>query len=293
MSFFRTYRSPSIGGTGRKDAFAEVNLTSTQLRGIGGAFPGEVGQLYGNLYQMVQNRSGGAITVGQAVSLVIGDANRFGNLTAASTTSVLTTDDTLDAGLSGSEAWPGYVGVTAGAFATTTAETRRQILANSSAAGASTITVANDDFSDGIVNGAAANSPDVITTPGNTYDYEAFCPWEVTLSDLDALVTSVVQGVVVSTTIADDSFGIIQIAGVAMALVDGTADVLAGSMLYPSGTAGTLILWPVGAPDAAGVTGSNFIAGRTLNTFTDASTGLRMILLQQALPPLIPYPINP
>lgn len=293
MSFFRTYVSPTLGGIGRYQAFTDVNLTAAQLRSVGGAYPGEVAPYLGNLYQMVQNRSGGALAIGDAVSLYFGAAGRIGNLTANSTTSIIETDDTLDAFLAGSESWPGYVGVTAGAFATTAAETRRQILANSTTASASTITVAQADFSDGLVNGAASLSPDVIASVGATYDYEVFCPWEVVKSDLDALITSVPQGVVCSTTIADGNFGIIQIGGIAMANVDGTTDLVAGDLLIPDAAAGVLSKWVVTTtdPTTAQVNQANYLFGRILGAYTANSVGLRMVQMMNR--PLFPHAINP
>jgi hypothetical protein len=292
MAFFRTYISNSLGSLGRKDIFTDVNLTAAQMRGVGGGFPGEVAPLYGNLYQLVQNRSGGALAVGDVVSLSFADAARIGNLTANSTTSVLETDDTLDANLSGSDQWPGYIAVTAGVFATTADEQRRTILANSVAAGASTVTIAAADFSDGLVQGAASNSPDVIATPGATYDYEIVCPSEVVKTDLDALVTSIGQGVVVSTTIADDNFGVIQIGGIAMAKVDGTTDLVAGDLLIPDAAAGVLSKWVVTTtdPTTAQVNQAAYVFARIFGAYTNNGVGLRMVQLLNR--PLFPHPIN-
>ena len=292
MAFFRTYISASLGNLGRKDIFTDVNLTAAQLRAVGGGYPGEVGTLFGNLYQIIQNRSGGALAVGDVVSLSFADAARIGNLTANSTTSVLETDDTLDSNLSGSDQWPGYIGVTAGVFATTADEQRRTILGNSVAAGASTVTIATADFSDGLVNGAAANSPDVIATPGATYDYEIVCPSEVVKTDLDALVTSIGQGVVVSTTISDDNFGVIQIGGIAMAKVDGTTDLVAGDLLIPDAAAGVLSKWVVTTtdPTTAQVNQSAYVFARIFGAYTNNGVGLRMVQLLNR--PLFPHPIN-
>lgn len=291
MSFFRTYVSPTLGGTGRKDAFAEVNLTLAQLFAIGGAFPGETGCLWGKRYQLVQNRSGGDMTVGQAASMYFGAASRIGNLTSASTTSILTTDDTHDAGLSGSRDFPGQVGVTAGVFATTAAEQRRDILASAVATTASTLTIAEADFSDGTTNGAASLSPDVIAAVDNTFDYEVVCPWEVTLADSDALITSLCHGIVVSTTITNGNFGIVQLPfGLAMANVDGTVDLVAGDYLAVGSTGGVLEKW---APTTTAATLAQLIqgltvCGRIMGAYTANSTGLRLI--QLGLGPVAPQP---
>lgn len=283
MSFFRTYLSASLGSLGFKDIFTDVNMTYKQILSVGGGFPGETCPLFGNLYQLVQNRSGGALAVGDAVSLLLGDANRTGNLTAASTTSILTTDDTLDSNLAGNQDYPGYVAVTAGALATTADEALRRILNNSTDTGASTITVAVADFSDGTTNGAASNSPDVITTPGATYDYEVFCPWEVVKTDVDAVATCIMQGVVRSTSITDDQFGIIQISGVGLAKVDGTTDVGAGDLLIPDSASGILSKGTLGTNDA-------YACARILNPYTNNGVGLRLV--QFLNNPLFPRPVS-
>ncbi len=301
MSFFRTYVSKSLGSIARFQAFTDVNLTRAQAMAIGGGFPGETVALWGNLYQLVQNRSGGALAIGDVVSLNIADATHIGNLTAASTPDILTTDDTHDSGLAGSESWPGYVGVTATAFATTAAETRRQIRANTPAAGASTLTLAGGPeytgYADGIQQGNPNVDPDIIGTvaapPDANYDYEVFCPWEVVKSDLDALLTSIPQGVVVSTSITDDYFGIIQIGGICMANVDGTTDLVAGDLLIPDAAAGVLSKWVVTTtdPTTAQINQAAYIFGRILGAYTNNGVGLRMI--QMLNRPLYPQVINP
>lgn len=295
MAFFRTYISPSIGSFGRWQLFNDVNLTYVQLRSIGGSYAGETGCVFGNTYQIVQNRSGGDLAIGDAVSLYFGAAARIGNLTGASSTSLLVTDDTHDANLSGNKDYPGYIGVTAGVFATTAAEQRRQIFSNTPAAGASTVGITDPDagdLSDGSVNGAVGNSPEIITGPDATYDYEIFCPWEVVKADLDALATSLVQGVVCSTVITNGQFGVIQVGGVAMANVDGTTDLVAGDLLIPDSAAGVLSKWVVTTtdPTTAQVNQSNYVAGRILGAYTNNGVGLRMI--QMLNRPLLPQTLN-
>lgn len=295
MAFFRTYISASIGSFGAWQVFNDVNFTQAQLFSVGGGKPGETGTFRGNGYQLVQNRSGADITIGQAVSLYFANANRIGNLTGASSTSLLVTDDTLDAGLSGNKDWPGFVGVTAGVFATTAAEQRRQIYSNSTAAGASTIGITDPnagDLVDGPVNGAVGNSPEIIATPDATYDYEVFCPWEVVPANIGAKATSVVQGVCCSTVISNGQFGVIQVSGVCMVNVDGTTDLVAGDPLIPSATAGALALWvPTNLdPTQAQLYQSRFVFGRIVGAYTNDGVGLRMVIMENR--PLLPQTIN-
>jgi hypothetical protein len=295
MAFFRTYVSASIGSFGRWQLFNDVNMTQAQLFSVGGGYPGETGCVFGNVYQIVQNRSGGDLVIGDAVSLYFGAAARIGNLTAGSSTSLLVTDDTLDANLAGNKDWPGYVGVTAGVFATTAAEQRRQIFNNSVDAGASTIAITDPnagDLVDGPVNGAVGNSPEVIATPGATYDYEVFCPFEVVKTDLDALITSIPQGTVCSTVITNGQFGVIQVGGICMSNVDGTTDLVAGDLLIPDAAAGVLSKWVVTTtdPTTAQVNQSAYLFGRILGAYTNNGVGLRMI--QMLNRPLLPQTIN-
>lgn len=291
MAFFRTYISKSLGALPLYQMFSDVNMTRREAQSVGGGFPGETCPLWGGLFQLVQNRSGGDITIGQNVSLYFGAAARIGNLVVASTPAVLTTDDTLDSDLAGSDMWPGWVGVTAGVFATTAAETRRRIETNSTAAGASTITVAGGPlytgFTDGIVQGDPRLDPDAIGTiaapPDATYDYETFCPWEVVLSDADSILTSTVQGTCCSTTITNGKLGVIQIQGIAMANVDGTTDLVAGDRLIADSASGVLSKYVAGTSDPA------LVYARILGAYTNNGVGLRMVQLMNR--PLFPYPI--
>lgn len=294
MSFFRTYLSRSIGGTGRFQAFSDVNMTLAQIQSVGGGFPGEVATLWGQRYQLFQNRSGGAMTIGQTASLYFGAASRVGNLTGASSTYLLVTDDTHDAGLAGNKDYPGYIGVTAGVFATTAAEQRRQIFNNTPAAGASKVGIIDPDagaLSDGPVNGAPGNDPDIIAAVDATFDYEVVCPWEMVPADNTNLVTSLVQGIVCSTTIANGNFGVLQLDGLAMANVDGTTDLVASDYLAQSTTPGVLVKW---APTTTAATLAQLIQGlgvraRIMGAYTNDGVGLRMI--QLGLGPLFPQPV--
>lgn len=283
----------SLGfGNAKYKAMQDFNYATPQSLWLGVPYLGQCFSVWGNVYQVVQNRSGGALAVGDAVSLSFADAARTGNLATGATGAVLLTDDTLDSGLAGAEVAPSYVCVTAGALATTADMQRRFILGNSTAAGASTIIVAKATPSDGSINGTDILSAEIITgTVDNTYDYDVFCPGEVVKADADALATQMVQGIVVSTSITDDYFGIIQIAGVAIAKVDGTTDLAAGDRLITDSAAGVLskfVFTNTAATTIQGEQGTNTV-GRILNAYTNNGVGLRHIQLLNR--PLVIYPI--
>lgn len=274
--------APALNAGGWK-MLQDFNFSSlTAEAGIGGATPGMTFWFQGRLFQVIQNRSGGALAQGDVVGLYYADAARTGNLQTGSTAAVLKTDDTLDSGLSGSREYPGYVDTTAGVLATTDNMEQHQILANDSASGASLITIAQFDRSLGSGIAATSTAEALSTTPDNTYDYEVFCPWEVVKTDADAGVsTAIPQGVVISTSITDDYFGIIQIKGVGLAKCDGTTDFAAGDLLTPSTTAGVLMLW---APTTSAATLLQLqegvaVCARAIGAFTDNATGLRGVVL--------------
>lgn len=284
--------SANAFGQGKHQALADFNYASLSSLWSGQAYPGMCFSEWGNVYMVVRNRSGGAITVGQAVSLNFSDASRTGNLATGVTAANLLTDDTHDSGMTGIEALPSYVVITAGAMATTPAMQRRHVKENTPATGASTIRVAKADPSAGSINGTDILSADIFTgTLDNTYDYTFLEPWSVVPADASALVTQGVQGICVSTSITDDYFGIIQITGLAMAIVNGTTDCPVGSLLTCSADAGELIFLTL---TAGGVTGAEGLAGylavaRILDSYTDGNPGLRHVLLRNN--PLINYPI--
>ncbi len=268
---------------GRHQILSDFNVSAlTTQHGIGRGYPGMAFAFQGNVYQIVQNRNGSALTVGQAVSISFADAARTGNSTANSTKAIVETDDTHDAGLAGSRDWPGYIHTTAGVLATTAAMARREILKNTVVTNASTVTVSEYDRSLGPTTGVATSGANAYTTaPDATYDYDVVSPWEVVAADADAVTTSIVQGVVVSTSITDDYFGIIQVKGLAMANVDGTSDLVAGDLLRIGSTAGLLQKYtiaganPTAAEDVQGLK----VCGRILNAYTADSSGLRGIQL--------------
>lgn len=288
--------SPAFG-TGKHQAFAGFNYASVSElwgSGIGELYPGACFSMFGNLYQVVRNRSGGDLVVGEAVSLLISDSSRTGNLATGTTAALLLTDDTHDSGLAGTEVLPSWVVVTAGAMATTPTMQRRAILANTPATTASTVRVANAHPEDGPINGTDILSADIITgTVDNTYDYTVHERWAVVKADSDALATQKAQGIVVSTTITDNYFGIIQIGGWAMALVNGTTDCPVGTVLTTSSTAGELAIWTITDGNAttigAEILNAHMTVGRITDTYTDGNPGLRQILLENR--PVINYPV--
>lgn len=290
MAINHIIKAPALGV---RNGLADVNWTFDELQTYSRAYPGMVFPFQGNLYQVVQNRHGSDITVGQAVSLLIGDASRTGNLTGASTKAVVTTDDTLDANLKGSRVFPGRIFTTATALATTEDMEEREILSNTTTASASTVTVAQYDRSQG-PNESATTSVDAYSaTPDANWDYAVFAGWEVVLADIDAIATSAVQGIVVSTTISDNKFGIVQIAGIAMAEVDGTTDLVAGDPVRAGGTAGVLVkhTYTGGGATGAEALNGDFICGRILNAYTADAAGRRAIQLRTPWT-LIPFPIT-
>lgn len=281
-------------GAGRHNAFADFNFASLAglSMGVGSAFPGMVFPFRGELYQVVQNRQGGAITVGQTVCISFNAAARIGNLTGASTKAVVTTDDTLDSGLAGGQEYPGKLITTATATATCEDEEIREIRKNT--AGASgTITVAEYQADLGPTLGVATATADAYgTLLDANADYSVFCPWEVQLVDIDALVTAFPQGVCVSTSITDDYFGIIKLTGVAMAEVDGTTDLVAGDQLIPSTVAGELqkLIITTTDPTTVQVENTNKVLGRVIDAYTANATGRRAVLLTHR--PIMPYPLT-
>jgi hypothetical protein len=288
---------PHIGAVLDAPAFglpyykAMTDFNYANLQGIGKAFPGMVFHYRGGLFQVVQNRSGGDLTAGMAVSLYFSNANRDGGLATGATVAVALTDDTLDANLAGDDQNPSFIAVTAGAKATTAVMQRRIILANSVAAGASTVTVAKVHPEEG-PSATALTSEEAFTgVPDNTWKYSVFCPWEVVKSDIGGLGTSITQGIVVSTTITNAYFGIIQVGGTCLANVDGTTDLVTGDLLIPFSTAGSLAKWVVTNldPTIAQVNQALYVCARVLDAYTADSVGTRHIQLLNAHLRLIPY----
>lgn len=285
-------------GFGKDKALSDYNYSTPYgpHGGVGTVFAGGVFAWRGHLYQVIQNRSGGDLAVGDCVSLNVGDATRTGNLATGVTPANLLTDDTHDADMTGKEdAWPSLVVITAGAMATTDDMQIRAVKSNVAAAAASTIRVAKAHPEDGTA-GTEITSVDIFTgTLDNTYDYTIVVPYEVVKTDLDALGTSLLQGVVRSTVITDNYFGIIQLPfGFGLAKVDGTTDLVAGDLLIPSGTAGILKKHVLTDNNAVTIGAEelniSFVCARVWDAFTDNATGLRLV---QFLNPraAFPFPI--
>lgn len=291
--------SASAFGFGRYKQLTDYNYSTVQglHGGVGTLFPGAAFAVQGRVFQVVQNRSGGDLAVGDTVSLNVADATRTGNLATGVTVAVLLTDDTHDAEMTGDESNPSWVVVTAGAMATTDDMQLRQVKANVAATTASTLSVALADYSRGPTDGVATSSAEILTgTPDNTWDYSVFVPYEVVKTDLDALATSVMQGVVVSTVITDNYFGVIQLPfGTGLAKVDGTTDLVAGDLLIPSGTAGVLKKHVLTDNNAVTIGAEelniSFVCARVLDAFTDNATGLRHVQFRDTGWTLFPRPI--
>lgn len=274
-------------GAGWYKAFLDWNYASPQGAhgGVGTAFKGAAFAVNGRLVQLnVQNRSGGDLAFGDCVSLNVGDASRTGNLVTGVTPANLLTDDTHDTDMLGDRGWPSFVVITAGALATTDDMQIRDLKSNVAAAAASTLRVANAQPWEGSgTAGTDINSPDIFTgTLDNTYDYTVVEPYAIVKTDLDALGTSILQGVVISTVITDNFFGAIQLPfGFGLAKVDGTTDLVAGDLLIPSGTAGILKKHVLTDNNAVTIGAEelniSFVCARVWDAFTDNATGLRLV----------------
>jgi len=287
--------APPFGG-GWYKALADYNYATVQglHGGVGTLFKGAAFAIKGRIFQVIQNRFGGNLDVGDAVSLNLGDATRTGNLATGVTPANLLTDDTHDTDIVGDQAWPSLVVITAGALATTADMQIRDVKSGVSATTASTLRVANAHPQDG-PSSSDLDSVDIFTgTLDNTYDYTLVEPYAVVKSDIDALATSLVQGVVVSTVITDNYFGIIQLPfGFGLVKVDGTTDLVVGDPLIPSATAGVLEKWVVTTtdPTTAQVNQSNYVVGRVWDAYTNNAAGLRLVQFTGGRNAAFPFPI--
>lgn len=283
-------------GLAKHAMFAGFNYADPPDSWMGVIHAGAVFECFGDLFMCIRNRAGGNLVIGESVSLLISDATRTGNLATGTTAALLLTDDTHDTKLTaGFEPLPSYVTVTAGALATTPTMQRRALLENTPATSASTLRVARvDGYGSGGQLETDLTSVDIITgTVDNTYDYTVWERAGVVKSDSDALATQMVQGVVKSAVVTDNYLGLIQITGMAMALVNGTTDCPVGTLLVASATAGELIKWDITDANAttigAEILNAGMIAARIMDSYTDGNPGLRMVQLLNR--PLINYPI--
>lgn len=238
--------------TGRKDSFKKANLTKDDLQKLG-VEPGAYFPFKGHIYRAVQAR--GAITgEGYLLKNYFNAAAREGNVATPFPKDIITTDDTFVKG----DLIGGRVFIKAG----TGVGQLRQILGNSDAAGASTITVSKRNSS---LNKSAASGPDALTTTLDaTSDYSVVCEWEVVES---AAATDF--GVAVGLgAVTDGNYSIVGIAGPHFLLraVGSTDALTAGGVIVPSATAGT-----VKGQTAAGITAAE--AARILGFSWDAYSG--------------------
>lgn len=283
-------------GAGWYKALTDYNYSTVQgvHGGVGTIFKGAAFAIKGRLFQVIQNRSGGDLAVGDSVSLNLGDATRTGNFVTGVTPANVLTDDTHDTDMVGDQAWPSLLVITAGALATTADMQIRDVKSNVAAAAASTVRVANAHPEDGPA-GTDITSVDIFTgTLDNTYDYTIVEPYAVVKANLGALATSLVQGVVVSTVITDNYYGIIQLPfGFGLAKVDGTTDLVAGDLLIASTTAGVLAKYVVTNldPTIAQVNQSDYVVARVWDAYTADSAGLRLVQFLGGRNAAFPFPI--
>jgi len=232
MALYRAGINRALG-EGAYEAFKGLNVTDadfmelTKSNKLGGLrrMQSFVDEMTGNSYRIVRAR--GAITgEGYLLKQYFGAAGRVGNLTAASTKAVITTDDTFVAhDLAG-----GLVFLNAG----TGVGELRPIEDNDDTTSLSTITVARKR---GTYPGeTVADSPDnFVALPDATTDYVSFVPWEVVeTSGVGDYVVAWALGAVTSgnwTIVLEQGYGLVRAVGSTDALT-------AGGPLVPSGTAG-------------------------------------------------------
>jgi hypothetical protein len=232
-------------GKGAWEAFSSLNVTNSDFielsksNKLGGLRRGQslIDEITGNRYRIVRAR--GAITgLGYIVKNYLGAAGRLGNLTAASTKAVLTTDDTFVAhDLAG-----GYVFLNAG----TGLEQLRPIIDNDDTSGASTITLATKDRSFPGSHTAVDSADALATAPDATTDYLTVLPWEIVeTSAVTDYVVGVALGAVTDgnwTIVLDEGYGLVRAAGDTDALVldEGIVPSAAAGTAKGLTTAGTL-----------------------------------------------------
>lgn len=234
MALYRRAFSRALG-EGAYEAFKSLNVSDSDFNelmkkssGLGGLRRGQSfhDEITGNRYRIVRAR--GAITgEGYLLKQYFGAAGRVGNLTAASTRAVLTTDDSFTA----RELAGGYVFINAG----TGIGELRPIQDNDGTAGASTITVVPAGKPP-YPGSTVADWPDNFTAlPDATSDYVSFLPWEVVeTSGVGDYVVGAALGAVTSgnwTIVLEEGYGLLRVVGSTDALT-------AGGPIVPSATAG-------------------------------------------------------
>lgn len=252
-------------GEGFEDAFRNVNLANPSTIVALGISIGEKFPYENAIYQAVRVRGGGA--KGDWVKLFFGGATRLGTVAngIAPTKAEIQSSFALVAGdlVNAEKSIPSWAFITSG----TGIGQRRRILRNydnGDSAKQNIITVAEPFPSLGL---AATASPDAFaTTPANGDGLSLICPWEATKT---AAAYEHAQGVLMGD-VTDGNYGIICVAGLALAKCVGSTDALvAGAPIVISATGGV-------AKGQVAVPGSATIAmqeARTVGYAIDAYAG--------------------
>jgi hypothetical protein len=226
---------PSFG-EGFDDAFRNVDVAKADIFLKLGIQPGEKFVYENAIYGAFRNRTGSALAKGDWVKTFFGGATRLGTVGAAPapTTAAFASSFNLVAGDvdTPDKSIPSWLFITSG----TGIGQRRRPLAtidSTSAVTPNLITVAlRSDFQ----NVAATSAPDAFgTAPVAADGLSIICPWEVQKT---ASVYDLAQGVCMGTT-SDGQYGVVCLAGLALAKCVGSTDALvAGQPIVISATAG-------------------------------------------------------
>lgn len=248
-------------GEGAYSSLKGINMTDADFRGLQKELGLKAGQRFydidrGKSYRIVRARS--TFAEGNTLKLYFGAAGRNPTFTAATTKAIATTNKTFVAhDLAGGEVF---------IYGGTDAYESRYIIDNDDAAGASTITVAEDDSSQ--ANPAARlaiNTPDAFTTlPDGTSTAQVVVGWEYVQTT--AAVDNT-KGIALGA-VTSGNWTVVQEGGFGLVLLDGTTDVVLGDYIGPSATAGTAQQSP------ATVAGALSTFGQALAAYTTNSANL-------------------
>lgn len=233
MALYRTAVNRALGD-GAWEAFKGLNVTDSDMselinsKKLGGLGRGQsfTDEVTGNRYRIVRAR--GTITdEGYLLKQYFGAAGRVGNLVAASTKAVITTDDSFTA----HDLARGLVFLNAG----TGVGELRPIMDNDGTVSASTITVVPAGKPP-YPGAAVADWPDnFVALPDATTDYVSFVPWEVVhTSGVTDYTVAWALGAVTDgnwTIVLERGYGIFRGVG-------STDAFTAGGPIVPSATAG-------------------------------------------------------
>ena len=229
MASFRIPFAPWLGA-GWNSAFRDANLTDAQFKNVNpgpGGGPGAVFPWEGNLYQIVRNRTGGALAEGDLVKLYFNAATRVGTASAGTLDGITTTQnfaagDIIDGSV------PTYMFIRAGTQVGQRRRVRKYV------AGANSIVyIALYDRS--LNQASTATAEKFTATADATTQYALVMPWEMTKS---AAVTDYITGVALAT-VADTNWTIIEVAGFSLGTFAGAVDALtAGGTVVPAAVAG-------------------------------------------------------